>query len=101
LQSLGDKLERCSALCCKKDGFPTGYIRTRALSQRLVTDGLVTDGEKLFCSGIFCPISVWWRKMGPAARAIDDVLPVSGKLVEIHLQHPQIIEKLQQNLVYP
>jgi hypothetical protein len=101
LQSLAEKLERCSGLCCKKDGFPSGYIRTRVLSQRLVTDGLVTDGEKLFCSGIFCRISVWWRKMGPAARSIDDVLPISGKLVEIHLQHPQIIEKFQQNLVYP
>ena len=72
-----------------------------ALSQRLVTNGLVTDGEKLFCSGIFCRISVWWRKMGPAARSSDDVSPICGKLVEIHLQHPQIIEKLQQNLVYP
>jgi hypothetical protein len=39
--------------------------------------------------------------MGPAARSSDDLLPISGKLVEIHLQHPQIIEKLQQKLVYP
>jgi hypothetical protein len=29
------------------------------------------------------------------------VLPISGKLVEIHLQHPQIIENFQQKLVYP
>ena len=76
-------------------------IRTRVLSQRRVTDGLVTDGEKLFCSGIFCRISVWWRKMGPAALTGNDVLPISGKLVEIHLQHPQIIEKFRQKLVYP
>jgi hypothetical protein len=101
LQSLGEKLERWSALCGKKGGFPSGYIRTRVLSQRLVIDGLVTDGEKLFCSGIFCRISVWWRKMGPATRSSDDVLPISGKLVEIHLQHPQFIEKFQQKLVYP
>ena len=78
-----------------------GIAAPRVLSQRLVSDGLVTDGEKLFCSGIFCRISVWWRKMGPAARSSDDVLPISGKLVEIHLQHPQIIEKFQQKLVYP
>jgi hypothetical protein len=87
--------------------YPSGTLRerdksaTRVLSQRLVTDGLVTDGEKLFCSGIFCRISVWWRKMGPAARSSDDLLPISGKLVEIHLQHPQIIENFQQKLVYP
>ncbi|MEG3837045.1 hypothetical protein [Microcoleus sp. Z1_C3] len=42
-----------------------------------------------------------WRKMGPAARSIADLLPILGKLVEIHLQHPQIIEKFQQKLVYP
>ncbi|MEG4503948.1 hypothetical protein QUA81_28755 [Microcoleus sp. F6_B4] len=72
-----------------------------ALSQRLVTDGLATDGEKLFCSDIFGRISVLRRKMGLAARSNSDLLPISGKLVEIHLQHPQIIEKFQQNLVYP
>lgn len=72
-----------------------------ALSQRLVTDGLATDGEKLFCSDIFGRISVLWRKMGLAARSNSDLLPISGKLVEIHLQHPQIIEKFQQKLVYP
>lgn len=71
------------------------------LSQRLVTDGLATDGEKLFCSDIFARISVLWRKMGPVALTSDDVLPIFGKLVEIHLQHPQIIEKFQQKLVYP
>jgi hypothetical protein len=85
----------------QKRWIPYRIHPLQALSQRLVTDGLVTDGEKLFCSGIFGRISVWWRKMGPAARSSDDVLPISGKLVEIHLQHPQIIEKLQQNLVYP
>ncbi|WP_332959328.1 hypothetical protein [Microcoleus sp. AR_TQ3_B6] len=85
MQSLGEKLELCSGLCCKKDRFPSGYIRTRVLSQRLVTDELVTDGEKLFCSGIFCRISVWWCKMSPAARSSDELLPISGKLVEIHL----------------
>ncbi|MEG5032946.1 hypothetical protein [Microcoleus sp. AT3-D2] len=42
-----------------------------------------------------------WRKMGPAARSNSDVLPILRKLVEIHLQHPQIIEKFQQKLVYP
>lgn len=76
----------------QKRWIPYRIHPLQALSQRLVTDGLVTDGEKLFCSGIFGRISVWWRKMGPAARSSDDVLPVSGKLVEIHLQHPQIIE---------
>ena len=81
--------------------IPLGIHPLYALSQRLVTDGLVTDGEKLFCSGIFGRISVWWPKMGPAARSSDDVLPISGKLVEIHLEHPQIIEKFQQKLVYP
>jgi hypothetical protein len=85
----------------QKRWIPYRIHPLQALSQRLVTDGLVTDGEKLFCSGIFCRISVWWRKMGPAARSIDDVLPISRKLVEIHLQHPQIIEKFQQKLVYP
>ncbi|MEG4089346.1 hypothetical protein [Microcoleus sp. Pol12B4] len=78
-----------------------GIAQLHPLSQRLVTDGLVTDGEKLFCSGILCRISVLWRKMGPAARSSGDVLPRLGKLVEIHLQHPQIIEKFQQKLVYP
>ena len=39
--------------------------------------------------------------MGPAALTNDDVLPISEKLVEIHLQHPQFIEKFQQKLVYP
>ena len=85
----------------QKTWIPFGINPLQALSQRLVTDGLVTDGEKLFCSGIFCRIYVLWRKMGPAARSSDDVLPISGKLVEIHLQHPQFIEKFQQNLVYP
>jgi hypothetical protein len=85
----------------QKRWIPFRINPLQALSQRLVTDGLVTDGEKLFCSGIFCRISVWWRKMGPAARSSDDVLPISGKLVEIHLQHPQIIENFQQKLVYP
>jgi len=28
-------------------------------------------------------------------------LPISGKLVAIHVQHPQSIEKFQQKLVYP
>ncbi|MEG3867238.1 MULTISPECIES: hypothetical protein [unclassified Microcoleus] len=42
-----------------------------------------------------------WRKMGSVARSIADLLPILGKLVEIHLQHPQIIEKFQQKLVYP
>ena len=55
-----------------------------ALSQRLVTDGLATDGEKLFCSDIFGRISVLWRKMDLAARSNSDLLPISGKLVEIH-----------------
>lgn len=76
----------------QKRWIPYRIHPLQALSQRLVTDGLVTDGEKLFCSGIFGRISVWWRKMGPAARSSDDLLPISGKLVEIHLQHPQIIE---------
>ncbi|MEG4849376.1 hypothetical protein QUB10_00540 [Microcoleus sp. B5-D4] len=62
----------------------TGYIRTRVLSQMLVTDELANDGEKLFCSGIFGRISVLWCKMGRAARSIGDLLPISGKLVEIH-----------------
>ncbi|MGB7890587.1 MAG: hypothetical protein WCF82_01475 [Microcoleus sp.] len=81
--------------------FANGIAQLHPLSQRLVTDGLVTDGEKLFCSGIFCRISVLWRKIGSAARSNSDVLPILRKLVEIHLQHPQIIEKFQQKLVYP
>jgi len=85
----------------QKRWIPYRIHPLHALSQRLVTDGLVTDGEKLFCSGSFGRISVWWGKMGPAARSSNDLLPISGKLVEIHLQHPQIIEKLQQKLVYP
>jgi hypothetical protein len=85
----------------QKRWIPYRIHPLQALSQRLVTDGLVTDGEKLFCSGIFCRISVWWRKMGPAALTSDYVLPISGKLVEIHLQHPQFIENFQQKLVYP
>ncbi|MEG3922096.1 MULTISPECIES: hypothetical protein [unclassified Microcoleus] len=52
-----------------KKSVPLGIAQLHPLSQRLVTDGLVTDGEKLFCSGIFCRISVLWRKMGPAARS--------------------------------
>jgi hypothetical protein len=84
----------------KMDSLPDISARAYFL-KGLVTDGLVTDGEKLFCSGIFCRISVLWRKMGPAARSSDDLLPISGKLVEIHLEHPQIIEKFQQKLVYP
>ncbi|NQE37064.1 hypothetical protein E5S67_04832 [Microcoleus sp. IPMA8] len=85
----------------QKRWIPLGIDPLQALSQRLVTDRLVTDGEKLFCSGIFCRISVLCRKPGPAARSSNDVLPISGKLVEIHLQHPQVIEKFQQKLVYP
>ena len=84
-----------------RERFANGIAQLHPLSQRLVTDGLATDGEKLFCSGIFCRISVLWRKMGHAARSSDDVLPISRKLVEIHLEHPQIIEKFQQKLVYP
>jgi len=83
-----------------KKSIPFAIAHLHPLSQRLVNDGLVTDGEKIFCSGIFCRISVWWRKMGPAARS-RDLLPIFGKLIEIHLQHPQIIEKFQQKLVYP
>jgi hypothetical protein len=44
---------------------------------------------------------VLWRKIGLAARSSDHLLPISGKLVEIHLEHPQFIEKFQQKLVYP
>ncbi|MEP6516937.1 hypothetical protein [Microcoleus vaginatus] len=84
-----------------RERFANGIDPLHALCQRLLTDGLVTGGEKLFCSGIFCRISVLWRKMGPAARLIGDLWPIFGKLVEIHLQHPQIIEKFQQKLVYP
>lgn len=84
-----------------KKSIPLGIASLHAVSQRLVTYGLVTDGEKLFCSGIFCRISVLWRKIGPVARSSDDVLPISGKVVEIHLQHPQSIGKFQQKLVYP
>ncbi|MEG5044654.1 hypothetical protein QUB26_09040 [Microcoleus sp. B4-C1] len=76
MQSLGEKLQLWSVLCGKKvDSLPfgnasrTGYIRTRVLSQMLVTDELANDGEKLFCSGIFGRISVLWCKMGPAARS--------------------------------
>ncbi|MBD1885653.1 hypothetical protein [Microcoleus vaginatus] len=83
-----------------RERFANGIDPLHALSQRLVTDGLVTGGEKRFCSGIFCRISVLWRKKGPAARS-SDLLPIFGKLVEIHLLHPQIIEKFQQKLVYP
>jgi hypothetical protein len=83
-----------------KKSIPFGIAQLYPLSQRLVTDGLATDGEKLFCSGIFCRISVLSRKMYPAARS-SDLWPIFGKLVEIHLQHPQIIEKFPQKLVYP
>ncbi|UNU20621.1 hypothetical protein D0A34_18580 [Microcoleus vaginatus PCC 9802] len=84
-----------------RERFANEIAQLHPLSQRLVTDGLATDGEKRFCSGIFCRISVLWRKKGPAARSNSDLWPIFGKLVEIHLQHPQIIEKFQQKLVYP
>ena len=41
----------------------------RTFSQKLVTDGKATDGEKLFCSGIFCRISVLWRKIDSVDRS--------------------------------
>ncbi|MEG4201054.1 MULTISPECIES: hypothetical protein [unclassified Microcoleus] len=82
-----------------KKSIPLGIAQLHPLSERLVTDGLATDGEKLFCSGIFCRISLWWPKKGPARSS--NLWPIFGKLVEIHLQHPPIIEKFPQKLVYP